>query len=94
MRDQKYLKICHADLYKICSLQINSESFITFLDQTLASTTFDENCIALALYSSARSCDAMYSVREINSKLEIFNQLFEEHFFVMVLDLNMRFNGV
>ena len=58
------------------SLKINCENFImsctvgfrAILDQRLAFTVLDENWTAHAFYLCARSCDAMYRVRESKSK--------------------------
>ena len=68
--------------------QINCENFIigctvgfgAILDQRQVFTTLDENWIAHALYLSARSCDAMYRVRESMSKLELFTRCLPSFF--------------
>ena len=86
MWNQKQLKIGLTDFFKNFGskrdspLQINCEifsmgctvGFWAILDQRLTFTTLDENWVAHALYLSARSCDAMYRVRESKSKLELF----------------------
>ena len=46
------------------------------LDQRLAFTTLDDILIAHAPCLSARSCDAMYRVRESRSTFELFYRLF------------------
>ena len=72
--------------------QINRENFIisctvsfrAILDQRQVFTTSDENWIAHTLYLSARSCNAMYRVRERYRKLELFYRMFINlfcHFF-------------
>ena len=43
-------------------------------------TTLDKNWIEHVLYLSACSCDAMYRMRESNSKLELFYRMFYQTF--------------
>ena len=84
--------------------QINCENFIigckvgfrAILNQRQVFTTLDENWIAHALYLSARSCDAMYRVRESKSKLELFSPMFIKLFghIFLVLGFNTCLNGV
>ena len=86
------------------SQQINCENFIigctvgfrAIFDQRQVFTNLDENWIAHALYLSARSCDAMYRVRESKSKLELFYRMFIKLLFhnFLVLGLNTCLNGV
>ena len=80
------------------SQQINCENFIigctvgfrAILDQRQVFTTLDENLIAHALYLSARSCDAMYRVRESKSKFELFYRMFIKLFCHMFLALGLN----
>ena len=95
MWNQKWLKICLTDFFKNFGSKrespqrINCENFIisctvgfrAILHQRQLFTTLDENWIAHALYLSARSCDAMYRVRESKSKLELFYWMFMKLFF-------------
>ena len=84
--------------------QINCENFIigcpvgfrAILDQRKVSTTLDENWIAHVLYLSARSCDAMFRVRESESKLELFYRVFIKLFlpYFFALGLNTCLNRV
>ena len=77
---------------KHCSpQQINCEKFIigcmvgflTILDQRQVFTTLDKNWIVHALYLSACSCDAMYCVRESQSRVLLLDvyQTFLPNFF-------------
>ena len=71
-------------------------SFRAILDQRQVFTTSDENWIAHALYLSVRSCNAMYRVRESNSKLQLFYRMFIKLFchIFLALGLIACLNGV
>ena len=71
-------------------------SFRAILDQRQVFTTSDENWIAHALYLSVRSCNAMYRVRESNSKLQLFYRMFIKLFchIFLALGLITCLNGV
>ena len=52
--------------------------------------------LRVGFHLGARSCDAMYRMRESKSKLELFYRLFVEFFVIrfLALGLNTRLNGV
>ena len=86
------------------SEQTNRENFIiscmvsfrAILDQRQVFTTSDENWIAHDLYLSARSCHAMYRVRERYRKSELFYRMFIKLFchIFLALGLITCLNGV